>query len=124
MPLNRYLVKCRAVGALGGLLFGFDTAVIAGTTQSLTAVFHLTAWQLGVTVSSALASPEGFSIGVDLGGPNLRVGAYDRQLQCLTITRAEWRTPLELGYCTSAAHLKLMCEVELSGVLKLRAATR
>ena len=31
-----------AVGALGGLLFGFDTAVIAGTTEQLTEVFHLT----------------------------------------------------------------------------------
>jgi hypothetical protein len=29
-------VKATAVGALGGLLFGFDTAVIAGTTQQLT----------------------------------------------------------------------------------------
>jgi sugar porter (SP) family MFS transporter len=38
------------VGALGGLLFGFDTAVIAGTTQQLTAVFSLTPFTLGLTV--------------------------------------------------------------------------
>jgi sugar porter (SP) family MFS transporter len=38
------------VGALGGLLFGFDTAVIAGTTQQLTEVFHLTPFTLGLTV--------------------------------------------------------------------------
>ena len=31
------LVKSTGVAALGGLLFGFDTAVISGTTQSLTA---------------------------------------------------------------------------------------
>lgn len=48
------LVISALVAALGGLLFGFDTAVIAGTTQSLTRVFSLTAATLGVTVSSAL----------------------------------------------------------------------
>jgi sugar porter (SP) family MFS transporter len=48
--LNRYLVKATTVGALGGLLFGFDTAVIAGTTQQLTQVFHLTPSSLGLTV--------------------------------------------------------------------------
>lgn len=48
--MNRYLVKATTVGALGGLLFGFDTAVIAGTTQQLTAIFHLTPTTLGLTV--------------------------------------------------------------------------
>jgi MFS transporter, SP family, arabinose:H+ symporter len=48
--LNRYLLKATTVGALGGLLFGFDTAVIAGTTQQLTDVFHLTPTTLGLTV--------------------------------------------------------------------------
>jgi len=52
--LNRYLVKATIVGALGGLLFGFDTAVIAGTTQQLTAIFHLTPTTLGLTVSIGL----------------------------------------------------------------------
>jgi len=48
--LNRYLLKATAVGALGGLLFGFDTAVIAGTTQQLQDVFQLTPTTLGLTV--------------------------------------------------------------------------
>lgn len=43
-----------AVAALGGLLFGFDTAVIAGITHALTSRFHLTSTTLGVTVSFAL----------------------------------------------------------------------
>jgi sugar porter (SP) family MFS transporter len=43
------------VAALGGLLFGFDTVVISGTTQALTDLFHLSPLALGVTVSSALA---------------------------------------------------------------------
>lgn len=54
MKLNSTLLKATAVGALGGLLFGFDTAVIAGTTQQLTFVFGLTPATLGLTVSIAL----------------------------------------------------------------------
>lgn len=54
MQLNLYLVKSSAVGALGGLLFGFDTAVIAGTTHALSTVFRLSPGQLGITVSIAL----------------------------------------------------------------------
>src|SRR5579859_3314145 len=53
-PLNKNLAKAAAVGALGGFLFGFDTAVISGTTQALTGVYHLSPEQLGLTVSMAL----------------------------------------------------------------------
>lgn len=53
--MNKYLLKATVVGALGGLLFGFDTAVIAGTTEQLSTVFHLTPWTLGLTVSIGLA---------------------------------------------------------------------
>jgi MFS transporter, SP family, arabinose:H+ symporter len=55
MALNLVLLRSTVVAALGGLLFGFDTVVISGTTQSLTELFHLTPLSLGVTVSSALA---------------------------------------------------------------------
>jgi sugar porter (SP) family MFS transporter len=55
VALNGYLIRSTVVGALGGLLFGFDTAVISGTTQQLTQVFALTPHTLGVTVSIALA---------------------------------------------------------------------
>jgi sugar porter (SP) family MFS transporter len=54
MRLNYYLAKGSLVGALGGLLFGFDTAVISGTTQQLTDVFHLSPHNLGLTVSIAV----------------------------------------------------------------------
>ncbi len=54
MRLNYYLAKGTLVGALGGLLFGFDTAVISGTTQQLTEAFHLSPFTLGITVSIAL----------------------------------------------------------------------
>lgn len=48
------LLKGTLVGGLAGLLFGFDTAVIAGTTQGLTQAFQLDPSGLGMTVSSAL----------------------------------------------------------------------
>ena len=63
--LNALLIRSIVVGALGGLLFGFDTAVIAGTIQQLTQVFHLSAFELGVTVFMALA---GTVIGAMLSG--------------------------------------------------------
>ncbi len=48
------LVKSALTGALGGLLFGFDTAVIAGATHPLTQQYSLTDGQLGFTVAIAL----------------------------------------------------------------------
>src|SRR5437660_11959287 len=54
VTLSAVIIKSTIVAALGGLLFGFDTAVIAGTTKDLTAVYHLTSAFLGWTVSSAL----------------------------------------------------------------------
>jgi len=52
--LNRYLLRSAIVAAIGGLLFGFDTAVIAGATRALTAEYSLSPAMLGFTVSSAL----------------------------------------------------------------------
>lgn len=54
MKANAYLIRSLIVGALGGLLFGFDTAVISGTTDALRTLFHLSPAQLGFTVSAAL----------------------------------------------------------------------
>jgi sugar porter (SP) family MFS transporter len=54
MTLNANLLKSTGVAALGGLLFGLDTAVISGTTHGLTQAFHLTPSSLGLTVSIAL----------------------------------------------------------------------
>ena len=54
MSINKFLIKSSIVGALGGLLFGFDTAVISGTTTALTKEYNLTPDLLGFAVSSAL----------------------------------------------------------------------
>jgi MFS family permease len=53
-PLNGYLLRSALVAALGALLFGFDTAVISGTTRSLTETFSLSPALLGTAASSAL----------------------------------------------------------------------
>jgi len=75
MALNPILVKSTAVAALGGLLFGFDTAVISGTTRSLTEVYRLSPGLLGVTVTSALV---GTILGSMLAGiPGDRFGRRD-----------------------------------------------
>lgn len=54
MALSPALKKATVVGGLSGLLFGFDTAVIAGTTAGLTRAYGLTPGGLGLTVSIAL----------------------------------------------------------------------
>ena len=74
MNLNATLLKSTVVAALGGLLFGFDTAVISGTTSALTQTFQLTPFLLGVTVFSALF---GTVLGAMLAGfpANVMAGA-------------------------------------------------
>ena len=52
--VNGYLLRGSLVAALGGLLFGFDTAVISGATKALGGTFALSPLMLGITVSSAL----------------------------------------------------------------------
>ncbi len=48
------LAAAIGTAALAGLLFGFDTAVIAGVTGDLKSLFWLTPETLGITVSAAL----------------------------------------------------------------------
>ena len=66
--ISSLVLRSSVVAALGGLLFGFDTAVISGTTDALTDVFDLTKGQLGFTVSSAL-------IGTILGAATIQYPA-------------------------------------------------
>ena len=66
---SKYLIKLTLVATLGGLLFGYDTAVISGTVSSLESFFVLpfgldemgSNARLGFVVSSAL-------IGCVIGG--------------------------------------------------------
>jgi SP family arabinose:H+ symporter-like MFS transporter len=75
MKLNSTLLKSSVVAALGGLLFGFDTAVIAGATQALKTLYQLSPFYEGFTVASALV---GTVIGSMLAGmPGDRYGRRD-----------------------------------------------
>lgn len=75
MKLNGTLIKSAIVAALGGLVFGFDTAVISGTIGALKQTYHLTPGTVGVTVASALL---GTVFGAMLAGiPGERYGRRD-----------------------------------------------
>ncbi len=65
MTLNQHLVKSTVVAALGGLLFGFDTAVINGAIVFLKAQFALSEVQVEIAASSLLA---GCVLGASLAG--------------------------------------------------------
>ena len=62
---KNYIFLISAIAALGGLLFGFDTAVISGTTPFIKPYFKLDDIWLGWTVSSLLG---GCIIGVISAG--------------------------------------------------------
>jgi sugar porter (SP) family MFS transporter len=80
--LNAYLLRSTIVAALGGLLFGFDTAVISGATSALTAEYSLTPALLGLTVAAALW---GTVLGsVTAGAPSDRYGRRG-SLQALAV---------------------------------------
>ncbi len=49
-----YLLRIAATASLGGLLFGFDIAIITGAGPFLKADFHLGDWSLGIAFSSLL----------------------------------------------------------------------
>jgi sugar porter (SP) family MFS transporter len=63
---NALVLRSAIVAALGGLLFGFDTAVISGTTQDLERVYRISGFTLGFTVATALI---GTVVGALVAGP-------------------------------------------------------
>jgi sugar porter (SP) family MFS transporter len=72
MKSGAFVLKNALVAALGGLLFGFDTAVISGTTDTLQRLFDLSNTALGFTVASALI---GTIIGsILVGWPTDKIG--------------------------------------------------
>jgi MFS transporter, SP family, xylose:H+ symportor len=82
VSLTPVLVGSAIVAALGGLLFGFDTAVISGTTDALKATFRLSENLLGFTVAIALI---GTIIGAIFAGKPADIWGRKRALMVLAI---------------------------------------
>ena len=51
--MKKYTILISSVAALGGLLFGFDTAVIAATISALKGYFNLSDAAIGLVVAAA-----------------------------------------------------------------------
>jgi sugar porter (SP) family MFS transporter len=62
-----------AAGAISGLLFGFDTAVIGGINASLREAFNLSAYGMGAAISAALWGTLAGALGA--GSPGDRFGS-------------------------------------------------
>ena len=113
--MNSVLAKGIFVGGLTGLLFGFDTAVIAGTTHGLAVTFGLSPAGLGWTVSSALW---GTLTGALLAGyPGDRFGARN----CLRVIAAMYLLSALGSF--SAPTLGLFVAARVLGGLAIGAST-
>jgi MFS transporter, SP family, galactose:H+ symporter len=62
---SSYGILIAMAAALGGLLFGYDTAVISGAILFVREAFHLTSFQIEIAVSSVLA---GCTLGAAVAG--------------------------------------------------------
>jgi sugar porter (SP) family MFS transporter len=62
---NRKLIKATLTGALGGLLFGFDTVLISGVIDSVVRLYGLSDFNKGLTVAIA---PVGTVLGCFIAG--------------------------------------------------------
>jgi MFS family permease len=115
MNLKPPLIKAAVAGALGGPLFGFDTAVISGTTHLLSVAFSLKPSTLGLTVSIALwgtviGAMSAGVIGQRLGSrETLRVlGARLRSAGCPAVPFGP-RVSIHSRYLLCASSILMIC---------------
>jgi sugar porter (SP) family MFS transporter len=54
MKINSFLLRCTLIAALGGFLFGFETAVISGAEKTIQQLWSLSDFMLGFTVAASL----------------------------------------------------------------------
>lgn len=80
MKINRYVLFLSIVAALGGFLFGFDTAVISGAERYIQQVWNLSDWSHGLAVAIALY---GTVIGALFGG--IPADKYGRKISLIWI---------------------------------------
>ena len=105
VKLNLYLLRSALVAALGGLLFGFDTAVISGATKALTETYGLSPGMLGFTVSSALWGTvlgsifAGIAVAAGAFGAHFLKGLLDPSMLAAFETAARYQMYHALGLC-------------------------
>src|SRR3982750_3817980 len=72
MKVPGYVVRISLIAAIGGFLFGFETAVISGAEKTIQQLWDLSAGMLGFTVAASLI---GTVIGsIVAGAPAQRYG--------------------------------------------------
>ncbi|HEY9127069.1 MAG TPA: MFS transporter, partial [Acidobacteriaceae bacterium] len=71
MRPNLYLMRATLSGALGGLLFGFDTVVIAGAIDAIVKLYNLSAGDKGFTVAIGLVGTVIGALGAGVVGQKL-----------------------------------------------------
>src|SRR5687767_968541 len=52
--ITGYVIRISLIAALGGFLFGFETAVISGAEKTIQELWHLSSGWQGFTVASSL----------------------------------------------------------------------
>jgi sugar porter (SP) family MFS transporter len=80
MRINRFLFRCTLIAALGGFLFGFETAVISGAEKIIQHLWSLSSFWQGFTVAASLI---GTVIGAAIAG--LPAQAWGRKKLLLVI---------------------------------------
>ncbi len=80
MKITNYVLFLSVVAALGGFLFGFDTAVISGAERHIQQIWELSDWSHGMAVAIALY---GTVIGALFGG--IPADKYGRKVALIWI---------------------------------------
>lgn len=85
-PRTAYILMIVISAAMGGFLFGYDTAVINGAVMALQNYFHIGSWATGLAVSLALL---GSAIGAFAAGPLAdKIGRVRAMLICAVLFAA------------------------------------
>lgn len=102
-----YIVFLSLVAAIGGLLFGYDTAVISGTIDQVTGEFHLTVMEQGWFVGCALI---GSILGVAFAGI-----LSDRLGRRVTMFIAAFLFTISGIWCTFSGDFQLLVLARFTG---------
>lgn len=115
VKINGTLLGATLVGALGGLLFGFDTAVISGCQDDLVKLFSLTKGEQGFMTASAM-------IGATVGSlAAAKPGDLYGRRDCLKVVAAFYLL-CALG-CAFASSLAMIVSARILGGLAVGATS-